>query len=218
MSLGNWRTISFVAAESVLLLGLLALATLVFRGSISVERIHEVGLWELTGAIFVCSGIYWVMQMLGRNQTAFWLAASLILLAQGFAVWAHNALEWSQFFGIEPVGESSRSLVWDTILFVVSLVGLMTLYRTIGLRKLDGLLASRQVKVSDRNRVLIREGLTLLGLMACGFLLAFLMVLTASSLGKHQNLLSRSPWSVMTVGGGAAIFFVCSLVIWLTRR
>ena len=218
MNLANWRTISFVAAELVLLLGLFALAALVLKGSISAERIREVGPWELTGAILVCSAIYWVIQMLGHNQTAFWLAASLVFLAQGLAIWPHNALEWTQFFGIDSVGEIDRSLVRDTILFLISLVGLITLYRTIGLRKLDGLLLSRQVSASERNKILVNEGLMLLGLMACGILLALIIVLIASSVGKHQDLLSRSPWAVMIVGGGAAVLFVSSLTAWFARR
>ena len=218
MSLGNRRTLSFFAAESILLLCLLTLATLVFRGSIANERIRELGSWEITATIFACCTIYWTMQMLGRSQPAFWLMALLVFLAQVLAIWTHNALEWSQFFGIETGGESVRSLPQDTTIFLVSLVGLLTLYRTIGLRRLDGLLISRQVKESDRNRILLNEGLVLIGLMGSGILLAFLMVLIASSIGEHQNLLARSPFSVLTVGGSAALLLGCSLIFWLTRR
>ena len=218
MSPGNLRSISLAAAESILLLGLLALSALVLRGSIAADRVSNLGPWELTAALLACIAIYWTMQTLGRNQTAFWFAALLVFLAQGPAIWTHNALEWSQFFGIEAVGGSGRSVVRDTILFLVSLVGLITLYRTIGLRKLDSLLLSRQVKASDRNKILLNETLTLLGLMTCGILLAFFIVLTASSLAKHQNLVSLTPWSVITVGGGGAILLVSSLIVWLTRR
>ncbi len=218
MSLGNWRNLSFVAVESVLLLGLLTLAVLVFRSTITNEAILEMGFWKNSGVIFVCFAAYWAMQMLGRNLAAFWCIATLVILAQGLAIWPHNALEWSQFFGVEVSGAEGRSLFRDTILLLVSLVGLMALNRVIGLRRLDGLLITRQVGTRDRNSILMNEGLVLVGLIVCGAILAFLMVLTASSLGQHQNVLSLSPWSVMTVGGSAAVLFVSSLLVWLTRR
>ena len=218
MSMGNWRTPSFVAAESILLLSLLTLALLVFRNSITNEAILEMGFWKNVAAIFVCFAVYWAMQTLGRNLSAFWLIATLVILAQGLAIWPHNALEWSQFFGVEVSGAEGRSLIKDTILLLVSLMGLMALNRIIGLRRLDGLLIVRQVGTIDRNSILLNEGLVLAGLIVCGAILAFLMVLTASSLGQHQNVLSISPWSVMTVGGSAAVLFVSSILVWLTRR
>ena len=218
MRLGNWRNHSFVAAESVLLLGLLALAMLVFRSSITSEAILEMGFWENAGVIFACFALYWATQTLGRNLTAFWFMATLVILAQGLAIWQHNALEWSQFFGVEVNGAEGRSLFKDTILLLVSLVGLMALNRIIGLRRLDGLLITRMVGTRDRNSILMNEGLVLAGLIVCGAILAFLMVLIASSLGKHQDVLSLSPWSVMAVGGSAAVLFVSSLLVWLTRR
>ena len=218
MSIGNWRTLSFVAAESALLLSLLTLALLVFRNSITNEAILEMGFWKNVAVIFVCFAVYWAMQTLGRNLSAFWLIATLVILAQGLAIWPHNALEWSQFFGVEVSGAEGRSLIKDTILLLVSLMGLMALNRIIGLRRLDGLLITRQVGNIDRNGILLNEGLVLAGLIICGAILAFLMVLTASSLGQHQNVLSISPWSVMTVGGSAAVLFVSSILVWLTRR
>ena len=218
MSMGNRRTLSFVAAESVLLLSLLTLALLVFRSSVTNEAILGMGFWKNVGVTFACLAVYWAMQMLGRNLAAFWLVAALVILAQGLAIWPHNALEWSQFFGVEVSGAEERSLLKDTILLLVSLVGLMALNRIIGLRRLDGLLITRQVGSRDRNSILLNEGLVLAGLIVCGAILAFLMVLTASSLGQHQNVLSLSPWSVMTVGGSAAVLFVSSILVWLTRR
>ena len=218
MSLGNWRTLSFVAAESVLLLSLLTLAVLVLRSSVTNEAILEMGFWKNAAVIFVCFVVYWAIQTLGRNLAAFWLMTVLVILAQGLAIWPHNAIEWSGFFGVEVSGAEGRSLFKDTILLLVSLVGLVALNRIIGLRRLDGLLITRQVGTRDRNSILLNEGIVLAGLIVCGAILAFLMVLTASSLGKHQNVLSLSPWFVMTVGGSAAVLFVSSILVWLTRR
>ena len=218
MSLGSWRTLSFIAAESAMLALLITLASFALRGSLSSEAIEGFGAWETAAVIFTCFFIYWAMQTLRRNQAAFWVLALLVILAQGPAIWAHNALEWSQFFGMEVTGESVRSLTRDTFWFLASLVGLMTLYRTMGLRRLDRLLLTRQLATSDRNALLLNEGIVLIGLMLCATILAFLMVLAASSLGSHQGMLSLPPWTVMTVGGNAAILFVCALFIWLTRR
>lgn len=218
MNLWNWRTLSFAAAESALLLSLLALAALVFRSSITSEAILEMGFWKTSAGIFVCFAVYWALQTLGRNLAAFWLIAALVILAQGLAIWPHNALEWSQFFGVEINVTEGRSVIRDTILLLVSLAGLMALNRIMGLRRLDRLLSTRQVGTVDRNRILLNEGLVLVGLAVCGAILAFLMVLIASSLGRHQDVLSLSPWSVMTVGGSAAVLFVSSLFVWLARR
>ncbi len=218
MNLGNWRTLSFVSAESVLLLSLLSLAVLVFRNSTTSELILAMGFWKTTAVIFACVAVYWTLQILGRNIAAFWLIATLVILAQCLAIWSHNALEWGQFIGVEVNDAEGRSLIQDTILLLGSLVGLMALNRIIGLRRLDGLLITRQVGTMDRNGILLSEGLVLAGLIVSGAILAFFMVLTASSLGKHQNVLSLSPWSVMTVGGSAVVLFVSSLFVWLTRR
>ena len=217
MSLGSGRTLSFAAAESVLLLGLLTLAALVLKGSLSGEAVTGFGGWETTGVIFGCFAVYWAMQVIGRNQAGFWVMALLVVLAQGPAIWTHNALEWPQFFGLETDSENVRSLVRDTLWFLVSLVGLMSLYRTMGLRRLDDLLLARQVSADDRNGVMFGEGLVLVGLMICGAIIAFLMVLTSSSLGRNQGILVLSPWSVMTVGASAAVLFVFALFVWLTR-
>ena len=119
MNLGIWRTLSFVAAESVLLLSLLTLALLVFRSSITNEAILEMGIWKNVAVIFVCFAVYWAMQTLRRNLAAFWLIATLVILAQGLAIWPHNALEWSQFFGVEVSGAEGRSLFKDTILLLI---------------------------------------------------------------------------------------------------
>ncbi len=218
MMMGSRRSLSFAAAESVLLIALLLLAALVLRSSFSSEAIAGFGGWDTAGVILAIFAVYWAMQVLGRNQVGFWVMALIVVLAQGPAIWTHNALEWTQFFGLETDSENVRSLVRDTIWFLVSLVGLMSLYRTMGLRRLDDLLLARQVGADDRNSVLVGEGIVLVGLMICGGILALLMVLTASSLGRHQGLLAHSPWSVMTVGASAAVLYVCALFVWLTRR
>ncbi len=218
MSIGSRRVIYFVAGESALLVFLLTLAALVLRGSITSEEVSRFGGWWTAAALFACFAVYWAMQTLGRSQAPFWLMAIGVVLAQGLAIWGHNALEWSQFFGMEADGESARSLIRDTFLFLVSLVGLMVLHRIIGLRRLDGLLLIRRVGVADRNRILFSEGLVLVGLMTGGALLALLLVLIASTLGSHQDVLSLSPWSIATVGGSAAVLFVSAIFVWLTRR
>ena len=218
MSLGNWRTLSFVAAESVLLLSLLTLALLVFRSSITNEAILEMGFWKNAAVMFACFAVYWAVQTLGRNLAAFWLIATLVILAQGLAIWPHNALEWTQFFGVEVNSAEGRSLLKDTILLLVSLVGLMALNRIIGLRRLDGLLITRQVGTRDRNSILMNEGLVLVGLIVCG-------ANSCISHGAHRVVTGQTSECVVSFTvvrddcrRSAAILFVSSLLVWLTKR
>ena len=218
MNLVNRRFFYFAAAESILLLALLVLASIVIKDSTPVLEFRPISSWEIAFIIFICGAVYWTFHFLGHSQTGFWIMASIIILGHAFPILAHNALEWSQFFGIETIAEGDRSLVRDTTLFLFSLVLLISLHRIMGLRTLDNQLLLRKVQTMDRNRIVLNEGIILTGLIATGIVLALVMVWTASALGKNQDLLDGSPWSVMVVGGGAALVFVGSLVFWLTRR
>ena len=133
-------------------------------------------------------------------------------------IWGHNQLELYRFFGLDASLEAVNSQLLDATLFLTSLVGLVALYRVIGLRKLDRQLSSQKIEYSDRNRIMLCEALMLLGLIAAGLLLAFLIVLVATVLARSDALLAWSPWTVLTLGGGATLLFALTLVLWFRTR
>ncbi len=220
-----------VAVESLLLAGLLFLSALVLWSALTAEGLSEstwiasaVGRFpeypstELLLAVILCVAVYWALQLWGRNQPAFWFVAFLVILPHGPSMWAHNRLEWYQFFGWDASLEAVHSQAWDVMMLLVSLVGLVVLYRVIGLRKLDRQLSSQHIQDTDRKHVMLSEALMLTGLVAAGLLLALLMVSAAAMLGRLDVLLEQSPWAVLTIGGGATFLFALTLVLWFRTR
>ena len=220
-----------VAAESLLLVGLLCLSAYVLWAFLSLEGAPQPG-WaealaeklpqyvsrELVLTVGLCGALYWALQVLGRNNFSFWLIALLVVLPQGPAIWAHNQLQWFHLFGIEASLETTHSQIWQAALFLASLVGLVALYRAMGLRRLDRQLKSQRTDDTDRSRIILFEGLMLVAMIAVGLLLAFSMVVVANALGKLDALLKWSPWGVLTVGSGATLLLVMTLVLWFRYR
>ena len=220
-----------VAAESLVLVGLFLLSSFALWTALSVEglpksswieslagRLPEYASSELMLAILLCVGIYWALQLFGHAQTAFWLIALLILLLHAPAIWGHNQLHLYRLVGLDASLDAVNSQLLDTTLFLVSLVGLVALYRIIGLRKLGRQLASQRIEKSDRNRIMLCEALILLALIVGGLLLSFVIVLVAIVLGRSDALLVWSPWTVLSVGGGASLVFALTLVLWFRTR
>lgn len=220
-----------VAAESLLLAGLLLLAAYGLWNFLSVEELQQYA-WvdglaerfpgyasrELALAVPMCVVVYWGLHLLGVNSLAFWLMAVLIILPQGPAIWAYNQIEWFKFFGVEPGLEVADPQLRQAAIFVVSLVGLVALYRAIGLRRLDRQLASQNADDADRQHIMLAEALMLVGLIAAGLLLTFLMVLAATALGRLDPLLDWSPWGVLSIGAAATLLLLLTLVFWFRPR
>lgn len=144
--------------------------------------------------------------------------ALLIILPQGPAIWAHNQIEWFNFFGVEAGLEVADPQLRQATLFLVSLVGLVALYRTISLRRLDQQLASQNADAADRRRIVLFEALMLGGLIAAGLSLAFLMVLVVSVLGRLDPLLDWSPWGVLSIGAATTILLLLTVILWFRSR
>ena len=220
-----------VAAESLLLAGLLLLSAYGLWAFVSLEEVQqyawvealaerfpEYGSKELALAVPTCVAVYWGLHLLGTNNLAFWSMALLVMLPQGPTIWAHNQFAWFNFFGVQAGLETAHPQLWQATLFLASLVGLVGLYRAIGLRKLDRQLESQRADATDRKHILLFETLMLLGLVGAGLSLAFLMVVGANALGKLDFLLDWSPWGVLTIGAGATILLILTLVLWFRSR
>lgn len=161
---------------------------------------------------------YWALQALGHNQLSFWLMAVLAVMPHAVPVWGHNQLEWYQLAGVEAELIGERSLIRDATLFLGCLAGLVALHRTTGLRMLDRQLARQGVGETDRRRVVRYEGILLGGLLAAGLALALLAVVVAAQLGRYDEFLTGSTWSVAAIGGGAAALLALTILVWRNNR
>ena len=227
----------FAATESLLLAGLLLPSVLALRASVAadlpaytpfsgplVRVLPALGLfpdhflWELIPVVALCVVLYWALHGLGRGHVAFWLMAALVLLPQVVFVWEHNRIDWLQFFDVELVVEDDRSLIGDSALFLVSLVGLAALYRAIGLRQLDRRMLLQGIERVDRDTAAKFEAVMLAGLVAAALLATLLMLALSALLGRFDGPLQSSSWSVVTIGGGATILLALSLALWYRGR
>ena len=227
----------FAATEYLLLAGLLLPSVLALRASVAadlpaytplsgplvglfpfVSLIPDHFLWELLPAVALCIVLYWALHGLGRGQVAFWLMAALVLLPQVVVIWEHNRIDWLQFFDMELVVEDDRSLIGDSALFLVSLVGLAALYRAIGLRQLDRRMLLQGIERVDRDTAAKFEAVMLAGLVAAALLGTLLMLALSALLGRFDGPLQGSSWSVVTIGGGATILLALSLALWYRGR
>ena len=231
MILPDHRRLIHIAAETALVVGLVLLCAFVLRSSFPVDPPEELsglqpasdllpvyGKRELSAVVSIVVAAYWTLQVLRRNHLAFWLLATAAILSYAQAIWTHNHIDWYQFFGINPVVDTSRSQMWDTALFLMCLTGLLALNHTTRLRRLDNSLTRRGVSVADRYRVVLNETLLVFGLLGVAAVLALLIVTAASLLGRPGLLPTESTWIVMIVGGSAAFLFVCALVLWFRAR
>ena len=109
----------FVAAESLLLSGLLLLGayvvwdtgfTLEVGAPSWVERADSLMLlfipWQPVLAVSLGLTTYWTLQALGRVAIAFWLMTLAATVPHGVPAWTHNRIGWQELFG--PAGWSGR--------------------------------------------------------------------------------------------------------------
>ncbi len=217
-----------MAVESLLLAGLLLLAAWLLLASVSsagqpeslwpeawAERMPAYGSSEVMLSVFICVGLYGLLQFLGRSRLAFWLAALLALLPHAPGLWGHNQLEWQRFFGIDASFGAGHSLILTAGLFLMCLAGLIVLHRIIALRKLGLLLSTRRVEGAELDALLINEGLALAGMIASGLAVALLMVIAGVALGRSESLPGRVPWAIITIGGGASLLLIGFMALFL---
>ena len=152
----------FVAIESLLLVCLLALTGYVFWETLGVElgldrvwaslkAAQEPDSWQSTLLTLAAIGVcclpiigYWVLQWVGMTRVSFWLVTLAALLPQVPALLAYNRLDWPSFW-VGPLFSTELSQVMVGLLFLLSLVLLVTLHRTGDLRRLQGRLNARRL-------------------------------------------------------------------------
>ena len=219
----------FIAIESGLLGGLLALAALVWRASASDGVLAESGFLgflsslppefssplEIVLGVLVGLALYWLLQWRHHDGLAYWAAALVALLAHVPAVWAHNKLDVFQYTGLTAGAGAVNGQALDAALFLLAAVGLLALYAVGGMRKLEGRMSLQDTLDSERRTAVTSETLVLLSLIAGGLLVSLVVVGVASLLGGLDALLAWSPWTVLIVGVGAALLLALALLLWL---
>ena len=227
----------FAAAESLLLAGMLLPPAMALRASFAADAPASIALsspsvrllpyvslipdhfiWDLLPAVGMCVVLYWALHGLGRGQVAFWLMAALALVPQVMLIWEHNRIDWLQLLEIDLVVEGDRSLLADTGMFLLSLVGLAALYRAIGLRQLDRRMLLQGIGRGDRDTAAKLEAVMLAGLVAAALLATLLVLALSGLLGMIDGPLQESSWSVVTIGGGATVLLALSLALWYRGR
>ena len=229
----DWRggSLRFIAAESLLLAGLLLLAAYVLwdvgvllkvQVPTWVARADELALFFVPWQpVLLLSGglaAYWMLQAMGRDRIAFWLLALAAALPHAMPAWSHNRIGWHVLLDFQTELVNDRSVYLDMILFGACLVGLVALHRLVGMKGLERRMLLRRVEPLDKRRVMRYESLMLIGLLTGGLLLTGLMMLVAALLGRYDGLLDGSPLAIVTLGGGAALLLALTLLFWFRGR
>lgn len=219
----------FIAIESGLLGGLLALAGLVWRASASAGVLPDSGFLgflsslppdfssppELALGVLVGLALFWLLHWRDYDGLANWATALVALLAHVPAVWAHNKLEVFQYTDLTAGADAVNGQALDAALFLLAAVGLLALYAVDGMRKLEGRMSLQDALDSERRTAITSETLVLLSLIAGGLLVSLVVVGVASLLGGLDALLAWSPWTVLIVGVGAALLLALALLLWM---
>ena len=217
-----------VATEAVLVVLLLLLTDWQFVGWASppvevnagspdtlAARIPYFGMGSLMFGLAFLAVLYGVLQFAGRTQAGFLLFTVAILLPQGPGVWTHNNLEWGRLVGLGfPLGEG-HPLLLTAGLFVASLVGLVVLHRVLAMRKLGEMLRGMRSNDGESDGILVAESKTLAGVVCVSLIVALLLVVGGSALGRANWLSEIVPWAVLTIGGGASLLLVGFTVLLL---
>lgn len=225
------RELGYAAAETILLVGLLLLSVLSVPDTIITDGrpsfswseqlakvVPDQAYSDLLPAVTLCLVLYWALHLLGRAHISFWLIALIVILPQSAAIFSHNQIGWDQFFAFELGIPGDRSLLKDTGLFLLSLVGLVALNRAIGLRQLDRRMSLQGMDRVERDGTARFELSLLVGLVAAALLLTSVMMGLSALLGRFDEVLGGSSWTVVIIGGGATLLLALSLVLWYRGR
>ena len=225
----------FLVVESLLLAALLSLAAYVFWESLGATlgldtlwrgqlETQESGTWGISPLMVLIAGIccipiilYWLLQCMGMATRSFWMVTLAVLLLHGPAVLAHNQLDWASFWR-GPSSSPELSQMTVGVLFLLSLVLLVTLQRVAELRRLRGRLNGLGLESGEQGRFIASEILALVGLVASSIFVTAVLVTVAATLTRLDDLLVHSPWTVLTIGAAALLMVTAFLHLWLRTR
>ena len=212
-------------AESLSLIGFLFLSSLLFGSSLAGDAelfgyfdVPDFGPLEVWLAIVMSVCVYWLLQSLCLRRGAFWAVALLGLAAQLPAVLAHNLVDWPQLLARETLFSSGRSTLGTILPLLSSIVLLVVVHRLIDARRLRALLSERGADKPEANRYVGGLLLVLAAMIVASLVLTLGTVSLGVAVGVQDQLLERSPWTVLTIGVGAIVLLAISLLAWLRDR
>ena len=212
-------------AESLSLIGFLFLSSLLFGSSLAGDAelfgyfdVPDFGPLEVWLAIVMSVCVYWLLQSLGLRRGAFWAVALVGLAAQLPAVLAHNLVDWPQLLARETLFSSGNSTLRTILPLLSSLVLLVVVHRLIDARRLRALLSERGADEPEANRYIGGLLMVLAAMIVAGLVLTLGTVSLGVAVGVQDQLLERSPWTVLTIGVGAIVLLAISLLAWLRDR
>ena len=201
---GAW----FVAAE-LLAQCLLLLAAIYVLGDVDLLRL------EPLLVLGVGLAAYWTLRALSRDTIAFWLMAPTVVFPHIVAAWPHNRIEWQELLQFRESFADDRSVYWDVTPFLVCLALLITLHRIIGIKRLNRQMLLQQVDQEERGPVVRREAFLVIGLLLAGFLATATMMSLVALLPADEGwLLTGTSLAVAAIGGGAAVLFTLTILLW----
>ncbi len=225
----------FVVAESLILVCLLLVASYTLEGALAptlnldsdwLDPLRERAPGLDNSVIFVAAiavvyilavAYYWGLQILEKTRLSFWSVALTALLIQTPAILAHNRLDWT-FLLAGPEFSTDMSLLTVLALFLLSLILLVTLHRVADLRRLWFRMQSLQLDSMEQTRITTAELLTMGGLVGVSLAATGLLLTGGLALARMSDLLSRSPWTVLTVGVAALILLAAFMYFWVRIR
>ena len=211
------------AVESLLTVGALLLSLLVFSlvlNSVEVPTWVPAWLSDFTTTTFtvaVLMGLvaYWVLGILRTHLMAFWVLAVVSLALELPAVLSHNQLDWLFFFTGQRWLDPPASSLEVGFYFLITLAVLVLLYRTILLMDQERTVRRQGVDELEYRQIMLQQYLFIAGLTCGSLALTGGLVFLSTALGGVGNLLERSPWTVLTVGGLATLIISATLLYWI---
>ena len=110
------------------------------------------------------------------------------------------------------------SLLAILALLFLSLILLVMLHRVADLRRLWVRMQSLQLDSIERTRIATAELLTMGGLVGVSLAATGLLLAGGLAFARMSDLLSRSPWTVLTIGVSALIILAAFMYFWVRIR
>ena len=150
----------------------------------------------LTLVVFVPSGILLALM----PNTGFWLAAWMGMALHLPAALAHSQLKWSRFIGIDEIISPGLSQPGTIAIVVSSVIILYVIHRLIGHGKRQELLEKQGAGEFERYQVLRGDVIVTCGMAALSLVVTIAVISISSMLGGAEDLFTRLPWMVLSIG------------------
>ncbi len=178
----------------------------------------EPGTFELLSAVVIGTGVFWLLRAFGQSHAAFWIIATVGVLAQTPSVLSHSVLDWGYFLSEESLFATSTSSFESTVLFLLSLVILVLLRNSAEIRDIQHVLVAQQAESSDTARLVIGRMLVSVALTVSCLMITLATLYLGTTIAGNARLFISSPWAVLTIGMGSIALIGALPLLWLGGR